>query len=252
MSTTVKDAQGATVDDTHKVAAGSTVHDSATLTGQVGTFSFNGTATVTYRFFTSHDCSGTASTTETKYLNSNGTVPDSSATGQLAAGTYSYQASYSGNANYNPKTSACEPFTVVVPSAPLTPGYWKNHRAQTTALLPGIKLGNYPVDTFNKATAVFDNMNCASSTDNGAIGCLAGHLLATKLNVKNLSDPCIWPVINKADAFLKAQLVTYAGITATGINYVGPSGTYTLSAAQRSLAIALKSAMDKYNNGGGC
>jgi hypothetical protein len=256
ISTIVKDAQGTTVDDTHKAAAGSVVHDTATLSGQVGTFSFNGTATVTYRYFTNHTCSSPAATTQTVTVAANGSVPDSGPQTISTPGLYSYQATYNGNANYNTQTGACEPFTIVVPSAPLTPGYWKNHRSQTTALLPGIKLGNYVVGTgttgFNRATAVFDNMNCGTSSDNSAIGCLAGHLLATKLNVKNLSDPCIWPVINKADAFLTGQLVTYAGITATGINYIGPSATYTLSSAQRSLAIALKSAMDKYNNGGGC
>jgi hypothetical protein len=95
-------------------------------------------------------------------------------------------------------------------------------------------------------------MNCSSSSANGAIGCLAGHLLATKLNLKNNSSPCIASVVAKTDAFLKGQSVTYAGITAVGINYVGPSASYTLTSAQRNLAIALKDAMDKYNNGGGC
>src|SRR5438094_592441 len=118
-------------------------------------------------------------------------------------------------------------------------------------MLP-ITLGNYSVLRFSlgtqTATAVFNNMNCSTSTANDAIGCLAGHLLAAKLNVKNLSDPCIQPVIDKADAFLKGQSVTYAGITATGVNYIGPGGTYSLDTKQRNLAIALKNALDKYNN----
>jgi hypothetical protein len=236
------------------VAAGMPVHDTATLSGQVGTLSLNGTATVTYRFFTSHDCSGTAATTQTVTVNANGSVPDSAATSPLAAGLYSYQATYNGNANYNVKTGACEPFTVITPSAPRTPGFWKNHSAQTKSKLP-INLGNYTVLTFSSvqsATAVFNNMNCGSSKPNDAYGCLAGHLLATKLNLKNMSDPCIQPVVDKADAFFKGQTVTYAGITATGVVYTGPTASYNLNAAQRNLAIALKNAMDKYNNGGGC
>src|SRR5207248_3095449 len=43
----------------------------------------------------------------------------------------------------------------------LTIGYWKNHRAQTTALLPQ-KLGNYVVGTFAQVTAVFNTTNCSS------------------------------------------------------------------------------------------
>jgi hypothetical protein len=132
-----------------------------------------------------------------------------------------------------------------------TPGYWKNHQAQTTALLP-IDLGGYTVDTFAKATAVFNNMNCGSAQPNVAVGCLAGHLLAAKLNVKNNADECIQPVIDKADAYLEGQSVTYGGITATGVNYTGPAATYTLPDDERALAIALKDALDKYNNGGGC
>jgi hypothetical protein len=234
------------------VAAGTAVHDTATLSGQVGTFSFNGTATVTYSFFTSHDCTGTPAGTQTVTVAANGSVPDSSPQ-TLAAGSYSYQATYSGNANYDPKTSACEPFIVVTPSSPFTPGYWKTHRAHTTRLLvPPITLGNYTVDTFAKATAVFNNMNCSSTQINSAIGCLAGHLLATKLNIKNLSDPCIQPVVDKADAFLKGQVVTYGGYTATGVNYIGPNVSYSMNNNKRNLAIALKNALDKYNNGGGC
>jgi hypothetical protein len=252
LTTTVKDGSGNTVDDTHRVAAGTAVHDTATLSGQVGTFSFNGTATVTYSFFTSHDCTGTPAGTQTVTVAANGSVPDSSPQ-TLAAGSYSYQATYSGNANYDPKTSACEPFIVVTPSSPFTPGYWKTHRAHTTRLLvPPITLGNYTVDTFAKATAVFNNMNCSSTQINSAIGCLAGHLLATKLNIKNLSDPCIQPVVDKADAFLKGQVVTYGGYTATGVNYIGPNVSYSMNNNKRNLAIALKNALDKYNNGGGC
>jgi IgGFc binding protein/Divergent InlB B-repeat domain/Bacterial Ig-like domain (group 1) len=131
-------------------------------------------------------------------------------------------------------------FALAPPSVgALSPGYWKTHQAQTTALLP-ITLGNYTVSTFAQATAVFNNMNCGTSSQNGAAGCLAGQLLAAKLNVKNGAGTCIAPTIANADAFL------------VSINYVGPSGTYSLSAAQRALAIQLKDALDKYNNGLGC
>ncbi len=91
-------------------------------------------------------------------------------------------------------------------------------------------------------------MNCSSSKANDAIGCLAGHLLAAKLNVKNGADACIQPVIAQADAFLSGQTVN--GVP--GINYIGPSGTYTLTSAQRALAISLKTALDLYNNNISC
>lgn len=92
-------------------------------------------------------------------------------------------------------------------------------------------------------------MNCSSTKPNDAIGCLAGHLLAAELNVKNnAGNACIAAVIANADSFLSGGVVD--GVT--GINYNGPSATYTLTTAQRNLAISLKNALDKYNNNLGC
>jgi uncharacterized repeat protein (TIGR02543 family) len=132
-------------------------------------------------------------------------------------------------------------------SAPLSAGYWKNHQAQTTALLP-ITLGTYSVDTFAKATAVFAAMNCSNSSSQNAIGCLAGQLLAAKLNVKNGASTCIAATIADADAFLSGATVN--GVT--GLTYIGPSAIYGLTDAARALAIQLKDALAAYNNGGGC
>ncbi len=93
-------------------------------------------------------------------------------------------------------------------------------------------------------------MNCGSSKDQDAVGCLAGHLLATKLNLANgsLACPSILQAVANADALLKGQVVS--GVT--GINYTGPSGKYTLTASQRALAISLKTALDRYNNNLSC
>jgi hypothetical protein len=129
----------------------------------------------------------------------------------------------------------------------LTIGYWKNHQPQTTALLPQ-KLGNYNVATFSQATAVFNGTNCSSTKPQDAIGCLAGQLLAAELNLANFASPCIQPTVNKANSFLKGGTVTVSGKTAAGVNYVGPSGTYNLSATQRAIVVALSSALDAYNN----
>ena len=77
-------------------------------------------------------------------------------------------------------------------------------------------------------------------------------LLASKLNVKNGADNCINAIIGKADAFLKCQTVD--GVPGLTVNtpYIGPTGTYSLTDAQRAFVIQLKDALDKYNNGGGC
>jgi hypothetical protein len=83
-------------------------------------------------------------------------------------------------------------------------------------------------------------MNCGASTDQSAVGCLAGHLLAAKLNVKNGSDNCINSWIAQGDVLL------------VSINYIDPGGTYTLTPTQRTQFLAVKDALDTYNNGRGC
>ena len=132
----------------------------------------------------------------------------------------------------------------------LTPGYWKNHLDVAFSLPggPSVTLGTFAVSSKQIATKVFNAMNCSSSKPNDAIGCLAGHLLATEYNLLNGTDTCIVAVRDKADAFLSGGIAD--GVT--GITYAGPTGSYTLSAAQRAEAIKLKDAMDKYNNNGGC
>ena len=83
-------------------------------------------------------------------------------------------------------------------------------------------------------------MNCGNAQSNNAADCLAAQLLAAKLNVANGASACINATAASADNFL------------IGINYVGPAGSYPLSAAQRQSAIGLKTALDNYNSGLGC
>jgi len=152
--------------------------------------------------------------------------------------------------------------------APLTMGYWKNHAANsnknganyssdcsklkssscstngkwTIQYLPQ-SLGGYSVTTIVLADPIWGAANCGASTDQGAIGCLAGQLLAAKLNLANGScpgNPAIGSTVTNADALL------------VSVNYQGPNKTYSLNAAQRASAISLKTLLDSYNNGNSC
>jgi len=129
---------------------------------------------------------------------------------------------------------------VVVSSTPaLSAGYWKNHQAATTALLPQT-LGGYTVTTFIQATAVFEAMNCSNSSTStqNAVGCLAGQLLAAELNVaNNTSNACINSTLIAANQFLSS------------VSYIGPTGAYTLTSGQRSTAIGLANTLNNFNNG---
>ena len=127
-----------------------------------------------------------------------------------------------------------------------TAGYWKTHEAATTPMLPQT-LGTYAVTTFAQALAVFNAMTCGSTQPGSAVGCLAGQLLTTKLNLANGNSTCIQPTVDKANSFLSGGTVTAGGVTATGVTYTGP-GSYTLTTAQRKVATTLAEALDAYNN----
>ena len=101
---------------------GSKAYDTAKVSHSDG---ITATGTVTYTFYSGANCSGTTANAGTVTLTANGTVPNSDTQGPLASGSHSFQAVYSGDTNYSPSTSSCEPFSVdpAAPAgrAPITP-----------------------------------------------------------------------------------------------------------------------------------
>jgi Bacterial Ig-like domain (group 3) len=99
-------------------STGAQAYDTATMstTGSAVTPA----GTVTYSYYTNGSCTAPAQSTQTVTLNPDGSVPDSSTTTALDPGSYSYQASYSGDAIYPASTGACEPFTVAKGSQTIT------------------------------------------------------------------------------------------------------------------------------------
>src|SRR6185369_8528046 len=92
------------------VALGATVHDQATVTGIPA---FVPTGTVDFTFYTASDqCEGDSVASGTVTLDASGVAHPSSSQGPLPAGSYSFQATYNGDGNYNASTSDCEPLIV--------------------------------------------------------------------------------------------------------------------------------------------
>jgi hypothetical protein len=85
-----------TLSDT-TVSIGDTVHDSATLTGASG----DAGGTVTYTVYSDNTCTQNPVDAGTKTV-TNGNVPDSNGVTFNSAGTFFWQAVYSGDANNNP------------------------------------------------------------------------------------------------------------------------------------------------------
>jgi hypothetical protein len=94
---------------------GDAVHDSATLTGATA----DAAGTVTYTVYSDSTCSTQVADGGTKTV-TNGNVPDSDPVTFNNAGTFYWQAVYSGDANNNGATSDCTSEKLVV--NPNTPG----------------------------------------------------------------------------------------------------------------------------------
>jgi hypothetical protein len=185
--------------------------------------------------------------------------------------TYDNRAEFADNSTPQTSGHADASATVCAFNASLTIGYWKTHMSLCG---PHVKTGTngcnnngpftsqflgqticsgscvvgklsstYSADTTTKALAVFNANNCANaSTSNAnAAACLAAQLLGAELNVANVANPCICDTINQAIDFL------------THVGYNGPGSAVTFNATYtRAGAIALKTALDNYNNGLGC
>ncbi len=91
------------------VLAGATVHDSASVTGGGVTPS----GSVNFNFFNNGTCTAPAAASSSAFSLSSGSVDATTFTqATLAAGSYSFQAHYSGDVNYAAGDGACEPLTV--------------------------------------------------------------------------------------------------------------------------------------------
>src|SRR5207237_6092787 len=88
---------------------GASAFDTATIGSQVSGFAASGT--VTYNLYPNNSCTAPDSTSHPVTLSSGG-VPNSNPTVALTAGSYSFQAVYGGDANYNGSTGGCEHFSV--------------------------------------------------------------------------------------------------------------------------------------------
>src|SRR5437016_14236730 len=112
IATTIRDSTNAAVTS---VALGTAVHDSATLTGQTATAG----GSVSYSFWNTGTCSGTRTAAGTVTV-TNGVVPNSNTITPTAASSFSFNATYSGDANNNRATSGCELLTVTRASTTTT------------------------------------------------------------------------------------------------------------------------------------
>jgi uncharacterized repeat protein (TIGR01451 family) len=140
------------------------VHDRAVVSGtSFGT----PTGNVSFTWFTNGDCSGDGVAAGTVTLTS-GFAHPSDAFGPLAAGSYSFEATYNGDDNYKKSTADCEPLTVTkADSSTVTQIHDAEHnvvtsvalgaRVQDRAVVTGTSFGT---PTGNVSFTWFTNGSC--------------------------------------------------------------------------------------------
>src|SRR5207244_6863595 len=104
ISTTIQNSANVAVTS---VVLGTAVHDTATLSGQTATAGVTGS----YSFWNTGTCTGTRTAAGTVTV-TNGVVPNSNTFTPTTVGSYSFNATYSGDPNNNRALSPCEQLTV--------------------------------------------------------------------------------------------------------------------------------------------
>jgi hypothetical protein len=126
------------------VTVGTTVHDSASLTGATA----NAGGTVTYTVYTDSSCSQGAQPAGTVTV-TNGVVPDSNPITFNSAGDFYWQAVYSGDANNEGATSVCTSEHLVVNKANPSIATAQNLLPNDNASLTGLATNAGGTITFN-------------------------------------------------------------------------------------------------------
>ena len=115
IATVIEDAAGAVTAGSGPLSSGTSVHDTATLSGASSSAGGN----VTYELFSNDSCTDPAMTVYPSEPVVNGVVPPSPSFA-ATPGTYSYKAIYSGDPGNAPAVGACEgPFSVVAVQLPV-------------------------------------------------------------------------------------------------------------------------------------
>lgn len=137
------------------INAGEMIHDSTALNGVTN----DAGGTVTYNYYSENTCTGIPTPVGSVAV-TNGIVPDSSNVTFLTAGTFYWQASYSGDANNYGATSACISETLIV-----------NDGAKTNPVLVTVlSSSSIPVGSSMHDMASFSSgFTTGASIDNGSV-----------------------------------------------------------------------------------
>jgi glyoxylate utilization-related uncharacterized protein len=188
------------------ITAGQTAYDTSALSG-AGTST--GTGTVVYSYYTNNTCSTGAVTVNTVTVPTNGTVPNSSTVTFSSAGTYYWQAVYSGDTNNNGASSPC----TALGNEQLTVNHSITHVQD--AVSGGIETTTpFPV-TLSQATTVGDTLVLTvgdDHTNSATVSSVSGGGVATWTKVTEQNGSA-----GDGEAEIWYGLVTTSGSTSVSV-----------------------------------
>ena len=190
--------------------------------------------TLTYDLYDNAACTAPTVSSQIVNLSVGGVVPNSADTAALNAGSYSYRAAYSGDADYSASVGPCEAFTVLAPlptTAPATPPspplpLPPSSSATRPSALPHVMILGIKIFKHSNATIAFSSRRAPPEAYQCALAKLpkrGRHHRATALRLTyhgTCSSPMIYRHLRAAryEFFVRAR---------------GSSGAYTAAATAR-------------------
>jgi uncharacterized repeat protein (TIGR01451 family) len=185
---------------------GTSVHDTATLTGATS----DAGGSVTYTVYTNNTCTTGAQAAGTKTV-TNGVVPASDAITFNGAGTFYWQAVYSGDAKNDGATSACTDEVLTITPNPVSINTLLSGQGQTGTNIT-IQLGNSVTDssTLTGETAnaggtvtytVYSNNTCTTAVANaGTVNVTNGVVPNSSSVIFSTAGTFYWQAVYSGDA----------------------------------------------------
>jgi len=258
---------------------GASFHDNATVSGLVG---LTPTGMVTYQLYSNGGCTSPSLTSNTVNLNPDGSVPSSSPTGPLAAGSYSYSTTYTGDGNYLPIPSGpCEPFIVNKASTTTATSVF-DMTTGVPVTTSGVALGDIVYDTSITGNAIapfspltgsvaytfFMNGSCSGSGSSAGGGMLSAGLAPQSMNEGPLAagmysfnatysgnpnylgstSTCEPFTVNKAGTTTTGLVLTETDLSSSWT--IPPSGAVTLGAILQVSAVNVGTQVDGFGISG--
>src|SRR6266699_465994 len=222
------------------IVVGGSVSDQASLTG--GFPSTGVTGGVTYAFFSNGACTGTPISSSSVTISAGDSVPASSSVTPPAAGSFAFNATYSGDSNNNRVSSLCEPLSVnkttpsittaINPSSTITVGSSVADQATVAGGFPPAGVTGSVVYAFFSNGGCTGNPTSTSTVAVGAANTVPASASVTPVSAGSFSLNATYAGdSNNNRVSSSCEPLTVNKQTPTATTSVSPSSTITVGAS---------------------